>query len=242
MDIHARPPPMMRVRRDQPTRLEGFVDASFAFAVTLVVISIGSVPDSVSAMVQALRGVPTFAVCFVLIARIWKRHRDWSRHYDLEDGMAVTLSLVLVFIVLIYVYPLKLMFTLMFSNLSNGMFVERAVGIADFDQLRTAYVVFGIGYASVWLVFILLYRHALRATPDLDRVERRMTRQRIRLDIAYAGIALLSIMLAATLPFAQRHSTIALPGLAYMLMLPASAWLRVRGRREIERLSLETSQ
>ena len=32
---------VMRIRRQQPTRLESFVDASFAYAITLVVIGLG---------------------------------------------------------------------------------------------------------------------------------------------------------------------------------------------------------
>jgi len=54
---------VLRTRRHQPTRLEGFVDASFAFAVTLLVISIGHVPGSVAEMLHALRGLPAFALC-----------------------------------------------------------------------------------------------------------------------------------------------------------------------------------
>ena len=46
----------MRVRRREPTRLEGFVDASFAFAVTLVVIAVVHVPAKVSEMMLALHG------------------------------------------------------------------------------------------------------------------------------------------------------------------------------------------
>jgi uncharacterized membrane protein len=70
---------VLHIRRHNPTRLEGFVNASFAFAVTLLVISIGHVPGSVPEMLRALRGLPAFALCLLAIARIWKSHRDWSR-------------------------------------------------------------------------------------------------------------------------------------------------------------------
>jgi len=68
-----------RIRGGQPTRTDAFVDAAFAFAVTLLVIAIGHVPASVGDLVQALRGVPAFAASFFVIARFWQSHRHWSR-------------------------------------------------------------------------------------------------------------------------------------------------------------------
>lgn len=230
---------VLKVRRHQPTRLEGFVDASFAFAVTLLVISIGHVPTSVSEMLAALRDVPTFAACFLLIVRLWRSHRDWSRHYDLDDAGAVGLSLLLVFLVLIYVYPLRILFSLMFSSLSGGWLAEHAVRIETMFELRAAFVVFGIGVLSIWCVFALLYRHAERqhASIGLSAAERLVTRVSIRRNVVFAAIALLSIALAATLPFAQSPATIWLPGLTYLLLIPAAARLRRGAARELQALT-----
>ncbi len=158
------PDDVLRVRRHQPTRLEGFVDSAFAFAVTLIVISIGHVPNDVPEMLQALRGLPTFAVCFLLIARFWQMHRYWSRHYDIEDRVAVRLSLVLVFLVLMYVYPLRLLFSLTFGSITNGWLVEKEIVINDIAELRAAYVVFGLGLAAIASVFALMFRHALKSS------------------------------------------------------------------------------
>lgn len=230
---------ILQVRRHQPTRLEGFVDASFAFAVTLLVISIGHVPTSVSEMLAALRDVPTFAVCFLLLVRMWGNHRHWSRHYDLDDAGAVGLSLLLVFLVLIYVYPLRIVFSLMFSSLSGGWLAERAIGIGSVFELRAAFVVFGIGCAAIWSVFALLYRHAAaqHAAIGLSAAERLVTRLQIRRNLAFALIALLSVALAATLPFAQSPATIWLPGLAYLLIIPAAARLRRATARALQSLA-----
>ena len=41
-------------RGREVTRIEAFVDAAFAFAVTLLVISCDAIPDSVPALVAAL--------------------------------------------------------------------------------------------------------------------------------------------------------------------------------------------
>lgn len=226
---------VLRVRRHQPTRLEGFVDASFAFAVTLLVISIGHVPSSVPEMLQALRGVPTFAVCFALIARIWAAHRSWSRHYDIEDARAIRLSLMLVFLVLIYVYPLRLLLSLMFAGLSNNILSEQRVSLDTVDELRAAYEVFGIGYAGIALVFVMLLRDAMRQADaiGLSAAERLVTRMNLMRWTWVAIIALLSAGLAATMPFDERQPWMfSVPGCVYWLLFLSFALLRrYYGRR-----------
>ncbi|HWB18979.1 MAG TPA: TMEM175 family protein, partial [Phycisphaerales bacterium] len=52
-----------RHRGREVSRLEGFSDAAFAFAVTLLVISL-EVPNSFDGLLDVLRGLPAFAVCF----------------------------------------------------------------------------------------------------------------------------------------------------------------------------------
>ncbi len=56
-----------RVRGGVTTRIEAFVDAASAFVLTLLIISFGALPDSVDAMLLALKGVPAFALIFLLI-------------------------------------------------------------------------------------------------------------------------------------------------------------------------------
>ena len=236
---------VMRIRRHQPTRLEGFVDASFAFAVTLVVISIGHVPASVDEMLIALRGMPTFAVSFLLIARIWLSHREWSRGYDLEDSTAVRLSLLLVFIVLFYVYPLRMLFAQMFMGFSDGVLSDGSVRqLATVEELRAAYLVFGLGFAAISAVFVLLFRHALRHADaiGLAPAERAYTRMKIGIWTTQAVLALASIALACCMPtliqaMPERGVWIfSAPGLVYATNILFGRLLRTRCRRDIAAL------
>ena len=68
------------------TRLEAFVDAAFAFSVTLLVISLDTIPESIPAMLEALRGIPAFAASFAQIALFWAAHVTWSRRFGLDDS------------------------------------------------------------------------------------------------------------------------------------------------------------
>ncbi len=83
------------------TRLETFTDASFAFAVTLLIISTGNIRKSYNEFVIALKDIPAFAASFLLFAFLWIGHRNWSRRFGLEDRYSALLSLVLVFTVLV---------------------------------------------------------------------------------------------------------------------------------------------
>src|SRR5262245_6566390 len=90
-------------------RLEGFSDAVFAFALTLLVVSLET-PKSFDDLVAMLRGAPAFAVCFALFWLIWKEHHRFFQRYGLEDGTVVVLNALLLFVVLLFVAPLKFSF------------------------------------------------------------------------------------------------------------------------------------
>ena len=229
---------VMRVRRHQPTRLEGFVDASFAFAVTLVVISIGHVPDSVDEMLRALRGVPTFATCFLLLARVWLSHRNWSRYYDLDDATGVFLSLILIFVVLIYVYPLRILFAQMFLGFSAGWLSDGTiVQIKTVDELRGAYAVFACGLIALSGIFALLYWHALKQGDaiGLSVAERLCTRMRIQAWLEQMALGLISLALTAWLPMTAPVSY-SLPGLVYSVAMLNGPLRRRYYRGRIARL------
>jgi low temperature requirement protein LtrA len=100
-----------RLRGREVTRLEGFSDAVFGFALTLLVVSL-DVPKNFSDLANTMRGFPAFAVCFLMLAIIWNSHYKFCRRYGLYDGTARFLTCVLLFLVLFYVYPLKFLFSL----------------------------------------------------------------------------------------------------------------------------------
>lgn len=211
---------VLRTRRHQPTRLEGFVDAAFAFATTLLVISIGHTPATVPEMLHALRGIPAFALCFLLLARLWNAHRTWSRHYDIEDNTSIALSLALVFMVLVFVHPLRLLFALLFAWLSHGFLVDQPVNMRDIEELRWGFEVYAVGFGTICAIFALLYRHAARrsARIGLDAHEQLATRMHVTLWTVLTATAAVSLMCAVLLPFHQDQPFVfTLPGAVYAL-------------------------
>lgn len=167
-------PPDMRdkdgflLRRRQPTRLETFIDASFAFSLTLLVISYNQLADSVAALREALMRVPTFIVSFVLIAMFWNAYHRWSRRFGPHGGWTTLLSPAMVLIVLIYVYPLRMVISSFLALLSGG-WLPSELGLGASGQLvdvQTAFVIYSVGFGLlVWIIWRLnvhALRHAMR--------------------------------------------------------------------------------
>jgi uncharacterized membrane protein len=190
-----------RLRGLEMTRLETFTDAAFAFATTMLVISLSGIPGSVDDLVHALKDVPAFLASFATIASFWNAHRRWSRRFGLEDGWSTFTSLALVFVMLIYVYPLKMVFGSLFVWLSNGALPAGGFSFRAAD-LPTLFVIYGIGFFALTGLISLLYVRALRAANQLllDERERVLTRSDVVSFSVMAATGLASALAAGLLP------------------------------------------
>jgi uncharacterized membrane protein len=211
--------PGFRWRGAEVTRLEGFTDAVFAFAVTLLVVSL-EVPKTFPELLAAMRGFFAFGVCFALLANVWYQHYRFFRRYALENPWVVFLNCVLLFFVLFYVYPLKFLFTAMFNSAEISA-----------SEMRALFTIWSLGYAAVFAVFGLLYLHAwrIRAQLELTPLEALRTQVSLLDQIAMVFIALLSTALARAMP--DRY--IGITGYIYFLVpLYFTIAHSIAGRRE----------
>src|ERR1041384_844538 len=112
---HHDPVDGFRWRSHEITRVEGFSDACFGFAVTLLIVSL-EVPKTSTELLGAMRGFGAFVVTFFMLASLWYSQHLFFRRYGLEDRVTVILNLALVFMVLFFVFPLKFLFNLIFSD------------------------------------------------------------------------------------------------------------------------------
>lgn len=212
-----------RLRGLQATRIETFTDAAFAFALTLLVISLQP-PTSFADLRAALVGIPPFLLSASMLMMFWWAHHEWSRRYGLDDGRSILLSCLLVFTVLVYVYPLRFMFALMFAWFGHlgGLPLDSGVqidGVADVNRL---FVIYGIGYVLMSVAVLLLNWHAWsqRSVLQLDAVERHETRSTIG---AWSLLALVGVLSTAIGLWAGPRWPGA-PGWIYMLLGPLMAW------------------
>ncbi len=188
-------------RGDKVTRLEAFVDASFAFALTLLVISGDTIPGSVEELTDALKQIPTYALSFNLIAQFWSSHAKWSRWFGLDDDVSNRLSLALVFVLLIFVYPLKMVFGAFFHAITDG-WLPATFTLQSADQILIMFQVFAVGYGTMAMIMALLFGRAVGHAQALgfDQVERLQARHHRLNWWLVAGFCLGSFLLATCMP------------------------------------------
>lgn len=207
-----------RERGNQVTRTESFVDAAFAFAITLLIIKLERIPGSSAELVATLKNIPAYAVSFVFMAVHWNAHHRWSRRYGLDDRQTTLLSLLLVFLVLIYVFPLRIMFSTFFGWVSRG-YLPSEFRIDSMFDLQVTFAVYAIAAMTMSLCISLLYQHAIARRETLQLSAYELWLSRVHLHIWRGQMLVAAVSLTAALCLREGMAPIwgALPGFVYFL-------------------------
>src|SRR5438445_7844738 len=213
-----------RLRGMEMTRLETFIDAAFAFAISMLVIAAQQIPDTIQARLAALKNVPTFICSIAVLGIYWRGHWLWSRRYGLEDGVSILISWMMIVTMLIFIYPLKAIFGAMWNFLSNGQLGQPFSLHTTEAQARTIFAIYALGLIAISAEILLLNFRAwqLREPLRLNARERFMTRGELTGWSIPVGVGIVSLVLSFTLPIEQ----IAWCGWVYFLM---AIILRVHG-------------
>src|ERR1051326_7216956 len=158
-----------RWRSHEITRVEGFSDAVFGFAITLLIVSL-EVPHTSAELLDTMRGFGAFVVTFFMLASLWYSQHMFFRRYGLEDRVTVVLNLALLFMVLFFVYPLKFLFNVILVDPRMRQKVATPHGLESVilpGHKPIIFCIFGAGFVGVMTIFMLLYRHAYKQRDKL---------------------------------------------------------------------------
>lgn len=208
--------------REAGKRLDAFVDAAFAFAVTLLIIAGAEPVASIDALWRALGRIPASMGAFALIAMFWLAYREYGRLVTRRDTLATLNALAIVFTVLVYVFPLRMLLESGFVWIS-GHRLPGAEIIRTLGDLSDLFRIYGAGFAILAGLFVALYQRALRHPDRLGVAPDSLEAIRLSRDIW--SIAAIAGLVSAGLTFGPMAAAPWLPGCAYWL-IPLAIALR----------------
>jgi uncharacterized membrane protein len=219
-----------RLRGTQMSRIDGFSDVVFGFALTLLVVSL-EVPRTYDQLHAVLLGFFPFFVCFVFLIMLWWTHFRFFRRYGLHDPATIVINAGLLFTVLFYVYPLKFLFTM-----AAG--VNRTHAFSNDYQVRELMVVYALGFGAIYLCYTALYFNAWRqrAHLRLNPMETTLTLSYMADSLGVACIGFLCCGIAFLLPPAKA-------GDAGLFFFSIGIWKTVHGfasNRRVRRAEART--
>lgn len=187
------------------SRIEAFSDAVFAFAATLLVVSVSS--DSTDSIIAIdFKLFTGFAISFFVLVTLWYLHYNFFRRTDYMDNLIIVINAVLLFVVLYYVFPLKTLINSWFS--SQGMTPDKLAGIFE---------LYGLGFALIFLCLSLMYFRAYQKTKQLSAAFH------LLFYVRHFGIFVIVAILSMVIAYLQIGINYGLPGILYSLLGPFCA-------------------
>ncbi|GGA12532.1 TMEM175 family protein [Dyella caseinilytica] len=207
--------------RVEAHRLDGFIDAAFAFAVSVLAIAGAEVPHSLHDLILALDRIPGFACSFATLMMFWHRHVRWRDRFRLHDGTAIVLSLMLVFFALIFVYPLNMLFQAMFSSFHDAYThttLPNEPEIGSVHELKALFICYALAYACMAGSLAMLYRHSLRHASSISARLRIEAQETYYIQCGSMAVAILSLLITLMMPNINSALWNSLPGMVYVLL------------------------
>lgn len=184
------------------SRIEAFSDGVFAFAATLLVVTLG-LESSETIIDVDLKSFAGFAISFFVLFTFWYLHYNFFRRTDYMDNWIIAFNAVLLFVVLYYVFPLKSMVNSWFST--EGMTQNELAGLFE---------LYGVGFSLIFLCFSLMYYRAFKKSKNMT--------ESINLFFYARHFALFVItgLISILFAFFKIGISFGLPGILYSLLGP----------------------
>lgn len=181
-------------------RIEAFSDAVFAFAATLMVVSLGT-GDSFFELKNNFNNIISFAISFFVLIALWKLHYNFFRRNTYIDNGIIAYNSILLFVVLFFVFPLK--------SLTSTWLKQSGVTV---NELASLFVLYSLGFLLIFLCYSLMYKRAYKYSEE----NKNMLLFYHRHFMVFVIVSLTSIVLASL----KIGIKFGLPGFIYGLLGP----------------------
>ena len=146
-------------------RIETFSDGVFAFAVTLLIVSL-EVPKSFEELLTTMRGFFAFGISFLIACHDLERttplFQELRTRRHLDNHTERNTYFLLYYSMFI---RLKFLFTLMFSDQIYG--ANNSPFTIKQSQFPMLMMIYALGFMAIYSLFFLMYLHASRKSIKL---------------------------------------------------------------------------
>ena len=159
-------------------------------------------------------------------------HCPWHQRARLALRRSLRWRLVLVFLVLVYVYPLRLLFGTFFAWVTGGWLPMPLSDFSDVNDVVLMFIAYGVAFASMSACIAGLYVHAWnrRQYLKLTPAEAADVAGEIASYLFFILAGAVSVLIAWSLPDQPRGWQVAMPGFVYFL-LSFTGWINTLGQR-----------
>lgn len=231
------PDPGFRWRTREILRIEGLSDAIIGFGVTLLVVSL-EVPKTSEALLATMGGFVAFGLAFGILIGVWYGQFKFFRRYGLEDRVTVTLVAAQLFVVMLFLYPLKFLIA---SILAEVFGFQRDAAVIAPEHHAPLLALYGLGLSAVASITALLHVRAwlLRGELGLDGREEFETREVIRVQAVSALTGVLLCGMAAVFAIPEdvtwRRPVVIVGGLVLLVPMVVALIDMSKGKERRER-------
>jgi len=196
--------PNFEWRGQSVTRIENLSDIIFALALGMMLFG-GAPPQTFSELVHFLVSIIPVTASFVILFMIWNSHFVFFRRYALADNTIVLINSALLLMVLFTAYPLRFIFDSLFWYVLGGItgdYTQLELSDMSFANSARSMAFFGTGYAVIYALLSLMYRHAVRKAEviGLSQNEIRLTMTTVWMHRGEVIIAIFIVLAALFTP------------------------------------------